>query len=226
MSKYPRITHVIYDLDGLLLDTEIFYSKVDSALVSRYGKIFDEVVKSKIAGMKAQDVARILVETLELPVSPQEYLEERQELLFELFPQALPFPGAIRLTKHLHKHGIPQAIASSSVRRSFERKITNHRDWFAIFDCIVLGDDPDVKQGKPAPDTFVIAAQRLQAKPENCLVFEDAPAGVESARAAGMSVVAIANPNFDRNLYQNANYVLNSLTEFEPKFWHLPPFDT
>ncbi len=225
MSKFPTITHVIYDLDGLLLDTEIFYSKVDRALVSRYGKIFDEVVKSKIAGMKAQDVARILVEMLELPVTPEAYLEERQVFLFELFPHALPFPGAVRLTKHLHDRGIPQAIASSSVRRSFDRKIINHCDWFAIFDCIVLGDDPDIKQGKPAPDTFAIAAQRLGAQPEHCLVFEDAPAGVAAARAAGMSVVAVANPNFDRHLYQNADRVLNSLTEFEPQLWHLPPFE-
>src|SRR6185436_1215305 len=222
---HPQITHVIYDLDGLLLATEPFYTQVTMKIVSRYGHTFDWGLKSRMIGKRAIDSARILVDALKLPIRPEEYLRERESMLAELFPTAEPMPGAVRLTLHLAKHGIPQAVASSSDRRQFELKTMRHRNWFERFQCIVLGDDPEVRRGKPAPDIFLTAAARMGAKIESCLVLEDAPSGVEAARAAGMSVVAIPNPGMSPASFGNGLLILSSLESFDPKIWGLPAFD-
>jgi HAD superfamily hydrolase (TIGR01509 family) len=224
-NERPRITHVIYDMDGLLLDTEPFYTQVTQAIVGRYGHTFDWSLKSKMIGKKAIDSARILVEALRLPITPEEYLGERTGMLATLFPSAQPMPGARRLTRHLRKQRIPQGVASSSHRSEFDLKTSQHREWFEDFQCVVLGDDPDVKRGKPAPDIFLAAAVRLGAKPEECLVFEDAPSGVEAARAAGMSVVAVPNPGMNPDALGGSDQVLPSLESFEPSDWNLPVFD-
>lgn len=220
----PPITHVIFDLDGLLLDTETLNVKVNQTIVQRYGKTFDLSVKAKIAGRSTLDSAQILVEMLQLPLTAEAYVKERQALIYDLYPQAKPLQGALRLTHHLHRHQIPQGVASSSTRHHFNLKTTAHRQWFSLFDCIVLGDDPALKRSKPAPDIFWLAAERLGASPEHCLVFEDAVAGMEAAIAAGMSVVVVPAPDLDPQLYREAHQILPSLEAFEPQRWQLPPF--
>ena len=219
------ITHVVYDMDGLLLDTERFYSQVTQTIVGRYGHTFDWSLKSRMIGKKAIDSARILVEALKLPIAPEEYLREREAHLDVLFPTVEPMPGAMRLTTHLARHGIPQAVASSSRRRDFELKVSRHGEWFACFQSVVLGDDPEVIHGKPAPDIFLVAAKRLGVRPDQCLVLEDAPSGVEAARAAGMPVVAVPNPGMNHEAMSGANQVLSSLESFNPAFWGLPSYE-
>lgn len=221
---YKPITHVIYDLDGLLLDTESLHERVNREMARRYGKIFDLSLKLEIAGRPTLDSATIIVDLLKLPITPETYLEERKKLLYPLYPQARPLPGAIRLTNHLYRQKIPQGIATSSSSHHFEMKTTHHREWLRIFDCWVLGDDPELKRGKPAPDIFLLAAQRLGATAEQCLVFEDSLAGMEAAKKAGMAVVAIPHPDFDRELYRDADQILTCLSEFQPQLWHLPNF--
>ncbi|OZH53097.1 HAD family hydrolase [Hydrocoleum sp. CS-953] len=224
MNDFPKITHIIYDLDGLLLDTESIHAQVNTEITSRYGKIFDKHIKCKITGRKSIDSARAIVELLELPVTPENYLQQRNSLTYQRFPEAKPMPGAVRLTQHLYNNKIPQAVATSSSREPFNLKTKNHQEWFQLFDYIVVGDDPNLKRGKPAPDIFLIAAERLDVSPENCLVFEDSLAGMEAALAARMSVVVVPDPDMDKNLFHSAHQILNSLTEFQPHLWQLPSF--
>jgi pseudouridine-5'-monophosphatase len=219
MSRQRSITHVIYDMDGLLLDTERFYTAATRVICERYGKVFDWTLKARMMGRRSLDSARTLTEALELPLSPAEYLEARRGLLDELFPRAEPLPGALELTRRLAGRGVPQAVASSSDRRTFDLKTGRHRGWFELFACIVLGDDPAIREGKPAPDIFLVAAERLEADPARCLVFEDSPAGVTAARAAVMAVIAVPDPNMDRTAYGDADAVLSSLTDFDPRAW-------
>ena len=225
MAAPRRATHVIYDMDGLLLDTERFYTEVNSIIAERYGRRFDWSLKSKMLGKKATDSAKIIVADLGLPLTPEQYIAEREPLLEGRFPMAQPMPGALRLTRHLHAHDVPQGVASSSDRRLFGLKTSRHREWFSIFECVMLPDNPSVTHGKPAPDLFLAAARALGASPAGCLVFEDAPAGIEAARAAGMSVVAVADPRLDAELFEGADEVLRSLEEFELEKWGLPPYD-
>jgi pseudouridine-5'-monophosphatase len=219
-----RIEYVIFDNDGLLLDTEPFYTRAHEVLAARFGKVFDWTVKSRMIGLRAEDSARVVIEGLGLPLSVPEYLEARRGMLDELFPETEPMPGAVRLSRHLYRHGIPMAVATSSDRRHFELKITRHREWFRIFSSVVTGDDPAVGRGKPAPDIFLLAARTIGADPRRCLVFEDSPAGVEAALAAGMCVVAVPDPHMDEAAYGGAHQVIRSLEEADLPAWGLPPF--
>jgi pseudouridine 5'-phosphatase len=221
----PVITHIIYDNDGLLLDTEPFYTKAHEIIAARYGKVFDWTIKSKMIGLRAEDSANILINALELPLSVPDYLEARKHLLAEMFPQSDPLPGAVRLTAHLHRAGIPQAVATSSDRYNFDLKITKHQEWFQIFQIVVTGDDPEIKRGKPNPDIFLLTAERMKASPSGCLVFEDSPAGIDAARAAGMYAVAVPDPHMADSAYPNAHQLIRDLNDIDLGSWGLPPFE-
>ena len=221
---YKSITHVIYDMDGLLLDTESLHERVNSKVAQRYGKTFTIEAKMVIAGRATLDSARVLVDLLQLPMSAEEYLVERNKLLYPLYSQTKIMPGTVELIKHLASHNIPQAIASSSSQHHFDLKTINHQSWLKLLQNTTLGDDPEIKQGKPAPDIFLLAAKRLNAPPESCLVFEDSVAGMQAAIAAGMSIVAIPDPVFERDLFKDADLILSSMQEFEPEKWKLPGY--
>ena len=222
MTAFAKIKAILYDMDGLLLDTENFYTDVTQQIVSRYGKNFNWSIKSQMLGRPALESARTLVRVLELPIRPEDYLTERKALLNQRFPEAEAMPGAIELTQRMKLAGVLQAVATSSTKEAYTLKTTKHQKWFAGFDAIVTGDHPDIQNGKPAPDIFLVAARKLGVAPGECLVFEDAPAGVEAARAAGMSVVVVPDPQMDQKLVKDADQKLNSLLEFEPSDWSLP----
>ncbi|KAJ6355425.1 hypothetical protein OIU77_005920 [Salix suchowensis] len=185
------ITHVIFDMDGLLLDTEKFYTEVQEIILARYNKTFDWSLKAKMMGKKAMESARIFVEETGISdsLSAENFLVEREAMLQNLFPTSDLMPGASRLIKHLHAKGIPIAVATGSHKRHFALKTQRHGGLFSLMHHIVLGDDPEVKQGKPSPDVFLAAARRFEGGPVDplkILVFEDAPAGVLAAKNAGM----------------------------------------
>jgi pseudouridine-5'-monophosphatase len=213
---------VIFDMDGLLLDTECIYTVAISEVVGRYGKVFEPSLKARLMGRPAMDSARDTVSALDLPVSAEEFLAERDVLLHALFPNADSKPGAQALVTHLHRHGVKQGVATSSPRTLYDLKVHRHRDWFGLFDCIVAVEDLPVPRGKPAPDVFLAAARKLGTDPAECLVFEDSPAGVRAAIAAGMAVIAIPPPEIERAGIAGADEVLDSLEAFRPERWGLP----
>ncbi|MFL2738908.1 MAG: HAD family hydrolase [Deltaproteobacteria bacterium] len=221
----PEISCIIYDMDGLLLDTEGIYTEVTQDIVSEYGKVFDWSIKKKIIGRRSIDAAKIIVESLDLPITPQDYLNSRKDVLLERFRDTKALPGAKALTKHFNQRGIPQAIATSSSSPIFEAKYEKHKKWFSQFEQIIRGDDPQLKEGKPAPDIFLLAAKRIGVAAEKCLVFEDAPSGTEAALAAGMSVVVVPDPNMDHKFYKNASQIISSLKDFDPEYWGLPKYN-
>lgn len=131
--------------------------------------------------------------------------------------------------RHLHKHNIPFAVATGSGRQGYDSKITNHKDLFQLVSHTVTNDDPHLERCKPAPDIFQLASSRFATppkSPDDVLVFEDAPNGVAAARAAGMNVVMVPDKRVDKAKCSQAHLVLNSLEEFDPAAWGLPPFDS
>ena len=214
MPKLSRpATHVIFDMDGVLLDTERFYTEVTQAIVGRFGKTFDWSLKSNMVGRPAIESARYLVGALDLPITPEQYLAEREAALEALMPEAEPMAGARELTDALARRGIPLGLATSSDRRFFALKTQRHGPWFARFSAVVLGDDPRLERGKPAPDIFLLAARELGADPRGCVVVEDSPVGVEAARAAGMQVLAVLYPGMDPSRLAGADLLVGSLRE-------------
>jgi pseudouridine-5'-monophosphatase len=205
-------THVIFDLDGVLLDTEPLYTRATQEIVDEWGKVFDWSVKGDMIGRSSLGGARYLVETLGIPLAPEEYLNRRGPILDALFPSAEPMPGARELVECLAGTNVPLAVATSSERYQYELKVSRH-DWFRLFQVVVCGDDPRIRELKPAPDIFLLCAKELGADPAQCVVFEDSLAGVTAGRAAGMYVVALPDPAMDKSRYTEADLVINGFEQ-------------
>jgi len=225
LSNSNPVDGVLFDLDGLLLNTELIYTRVSQEIVSRYGKTFDWSVKANMIGRPAIDSSRHLVETLGIPMSPEEYLEEREELLRKYLPECNPLSGAERIVRHFHQHKIPIAIATSSSLELYKIKVQRHHSWIDLFEVVITSDDPSVRRGKPSPDIFLIAASKLGIKASRTLVFEDAPSGLAAGKAAGMRVIAIPDPNMDKSRYQGAEQILDGLSDFDPTRFGLPDYN-
>jgi pseudouridine 5'-phosphatase len=166
-------------------------------------------------GRDARFSARFLLDALDVPMTPEEFLAERRPILESLLAASPALRGAEAFVRALHTRGVPMAVATSSERALFELKTRAH-EWFALFDAVVCGDDPRVGARKPSPDIFLVAARELGATPGACLVFEDSPAGVEAALAAGMRVVALPDPSLGAEHCRGAHRIATGWHELSP----------
>ncbi|CAD6999353.1 probable pseudouridine-5'-phosphatase isoform X2 [Ceratitis capitata] len=229
MCEFKKVTHCIFDMDGLLLDTEEVYEEIVRQIAGSFNKSYPHDVRVKMLGSTELKSAQIAVSELELPISVEEYLSIFTKKCKEMLGHSPLMKGAERLLRHLHAHNIPIALATSSGEHMVEIKITNHGEVFSLFHHRVCGStDPEVKEGKPSPDIFLIAASRFPDKPDpsKCLVFEDAPNGVTAALSAGMQVVMVPDVRMSEELRKGATKVLKSLEDFRPEEFGLPPFPT
>ena len=159
------------------------------------------------------------------PLAPsvEEMRTRWESLLNAMCGSVRACPGAAELVERLHRSGMPLAIATSSRRASVERKrAAGHGGMFGRMGHVLCGDDDGVGRGKPAPDVYLEAARRLGVAPEECLVFEDALAGVRAGAAAGCRVVAVPDARMGREefLAAGADEVLGGgLPDFDEARW-------
>ncbi|CAF1127961.1 unnamed protein product [Didymodactylos carnosus] len=223
------ITHCIFDLDGLLLDTESIYTECLQKMLTPYGKNFTTDMKVKMMGKSTLEAGQLLIRELELPMTDDEFLVKSNELYIEAFPDAQLMQGVQRLIEYLAKNNIPIAIATGSDEHLFELKTRNHRELFKLFDPIICTNATEVRKTKPEPDIFLEAARKFKQPPlsmSQCLVFEDAENGVQAALAAEMKVVLVPSlplAAYSSNLVKQATVVLDKLTNFDPEMFGLPP---
>jgi len=212
----------------LLLETESRYEHAINKICEKYGSVYSLDAKRQTLGRTARGAAESVITNCNLPISIDQFVEEIEEIYPEVFKEPVEFmPGAERLVKHLKGHNIPIAIATSSKNSTFKLKSKHHPDFFPLFSHIVRGsDDPEVKNGKPAPDIFIIAANRFSSPPTDmnkCLVFEDSANGVKAGRAAGMQVVWVPPSCVEKSSAQ-ATLIVDSLEEFDPALFGLPAY--
>jgi len=201
---------VLFDMDGVLLDTEAIYTEATRRVLGPLADKFDWRIKERMMGRAPLEAARILIEAVGAPFTPAEYNLLKKPILLELFRNSPAKPGAEALVCELKTRGMPLAVATSSDRTYFDIKTMSH-PWFSSFDAVVCGSDAEVARHKPAPDIFLVAARKLGLAPSRTLVFEDSVAGVEAARRAKVKrVVALPDPQLDKNLLQGAHFTLAS----------------
>lgn len=224
---FPSVTHVIFDLDGTLLNTEYIYENAFHEICQSFGKEYPWDVRMKVMGAPEPRGAEICITELGLPTTIEHFLELLEKITKKEFGNLSLMPGAAELIRHLHESNVPFCLATSSGKAVAELKMSSHQKLFDLHHHKVMGStDPEVKNGKPAPDIFFIAAERFpdQPNPSKCLVFEDSPNGVTAAIAAGMQCVMVPDKCIEEDKRKEATIVLESLEHFQPENFGLPPF--
>jgi pseudouridine 5'-phosphatase len=139
--QLAHFSHVIFDLDGVLLDTEKLYTQATQEVVGVFGKTFDWSLKSRMMGRDELDAARVLVAELGLPITAEEYLARQLPIAEALFRVAEELPGAEAFVASLCERGHVLAVGTSSTLRLYQMK-TEHHAWFSRFSAVVSGDHP------------------------------------------------------------------------------------
>jgi HAD superfamily hydrolase (TIGR01509 family) len=190
----PPPAACLFDLDGLLLDTEPLHSQAWSEASRHFGLELGPEQLLALRGRRRLDCAEQVRQWMALDArnvpSIEQLLAVRQPIAEALLPQAPPMPGAINLIEACQTRGIPMALVTSSSRAAVALKEAPH-PWLAAIALRVHGDDPELAAGKPAPDPYLLAAGRLQVEASACWAFEDSPAGANAATAAGCRVYVL-----------------------------------
>jgi HAD superfamily hydrolase (TIGR01509 family) len=207
------IEAVIFDMDGVLLDGEPLHFAASRSLLGEFGHELHLATYQRWIGQTFATIWPDLQRRFALRVSAEEYAHRYStRVLAQYAAHSAPLPGARELLEGLEEARMPCALASSSRREWVEAALGTLG--FAPFFCeTVTGDE--VSAGKPDPEIYRTAAERLGVAPGRCLVIEDAPVGIASARAAGMSVVAVRTEMTAGLALDGAARIIDSLTEFE-----------
>ena len=184
-----NIRSVIFDLDGTLVDSMWLWHDIDVEFLEQRGLTLPETYQHDIEGMSFTETAVYTRELFHLSESVEELKEIWNRMAIEKYTYEVPFkPGAEEFLKHCKKQGISAGIATSNSRELVAAGAKAlHLDRY-IQEIVTACE---VKHGKPAPDVYLEAAERLGVKPEHCLVFEDVPMGIMAGKNAGMRVCAV-----------------------------------
>ena len=206
------IEAVIFDLDGVILQTEELWDEVRGRYVRERGGRYDEEAQRAMMGMSAPEWSRYLHEELGVPRTPEQISADIVRLMEARYRDELPLiPGAREAVERLAGRW-PLGLASSSNRPLIDAALElSGLDRF--FTATVSSEE--VARGKPAPDVYLEAARRLGVDPERCVAVEDSHSGIRSAKSAGMRVIAIPNRSFppDPDALAAADLVLDSIDE-------------
>ena len=204
-----RIAAVIFDMDGVLVDSEPLHLRATQAALGARGTSYSERDNRAFFGATDVELLRVLRILFDLPQATTALVEAKTAHLIALIrAEARPLPGVPGVPLWLRNSGLRLALASSS-RWPVIQAVLETVGLDGAFDAVVSGDE--VARGKPAPDGFLMAARRLGVEPDRCLVVEDSRNGVLAGKAAGMVVAAVPCPATSHEDFSAADLVLPSL---------------
>jgi HAD superfamily hydrolase (TIGR01509 family) len=215
MGAHVHVQAVVFDLDGVLLDSEQVWDEIREQLARERGGTWSDTAQKDMMGMSSPEWSRYMHERVGLPESPEEINAEVVRRLQARYAEELPLlPGAVEAVHRLAARW-PLGLATSSNRPVIDT-VLEAAHLTPFFAATVSSEE--VARGKPAPDVYVEAARRLGVDPRRAAAIEDSHNGIRSARAAGMRVVAIPNPHFPPgDALDEADVVLSSLDELTPE---------
>jgi HAD superfamily hydrolase (TIGR01509 family) len=215
------IEAIVFDLDGLLIDSEQVWSDVRRELVIERGGEWHDGAQQEMMGMSSIEWSRFMSEELRVPMPPDQISEEVVRRLASRYRSRLPLlPGAREAVGRLAARW-PLGLASSSNRQLIDL-VLEVADLVSCFEVTLSSEE--VARGKPAPDVYLEAARRLGIEPSHCAAIEDSHNGMLSASAAGMQVIAIPNRTFPpgEEALAAAARILHSLAELTPEVVEAP----
>lgn len=211
---------VIFDMDGVLIDSEPMWQQAELDVFGRLGVTLQPHQTKQTAGMTTRAVTEYWYQQ-----SPWQgvSLSETEAAVISQVAQSIASrgeakKGVLRLLQQLQQQQLPAALATNSSQYLMDTTLDTLaiRHYFAAHCCVEM-----VAQGKPAPDIYLLAANKLGVAPADCLVFEDSYTGISAAKAAGMTVVAIpAAEEWHHEKFGIADAKIRCLTEFDMRLWH------
>lgn len=209
LARQPRA--VVFDLDGLMFNTEELYQDVGTEMLRRRGKTFDAELLDGMMGRPANAALQLMIDYHALTCTVSELMAETDSIFATLLEDRLQqMPGLSDLLVALERAEIPKAIATSS-GPAFVRRVLDHFDLGPRFEFVLTCDD--VRDGKPHPEIYLLAAQKLGVAPAEMLVLEDSQNGCRAAVAAGAIVVAVPGGHSLRHEFPGAALIAESLAD-------------
>jgi HAD superfamily hydrolase (TIGR01509 family) len=211
----PMIDAIVFDLDGVLVDSEPVWERVRRGLVAERGGHWAPDAQRRLMGMSTREWARYLSDDLGVGLPPEEVAALVVDRMAARYRERIPFlPGAVEAVSRLAARW-PLGLASSAPAALIETVLqaADLRSYFTV-----TMSTEQVPHGKPAPDIYLAVAARLDAAPSNCAAVEDSSNGLRSAAAAGLHVIAIPHPRYppDPDALAVASLVLPALTDLTP----------
>ncbi len=205
------IKAVIFDLDGVLVESEHLHIEAEKQTLLKYGVRISSEELHRYTGTTASFMFTELIKKYKLNTTFKKMFDEKEKILFNLLRDNVkPTQGVMQLLMKLKRENIKLAIASSS-----HKKLINHilkqMDVTEYFDFVVSSED--VAYGKPDPEIFLKAASGLNVDPDECLVIEDSKLGVEAAKKAGMKCVGYRNPHSGNQDLSEADIVIDNFSK-------------
>lgn len=201
---------LVFDMDGLMIDSEGLYFEVEREMAREFGQVAEDALMWKMMGRSPLESMRIFARELRLPASPEDLLTARQARVEKkMLSEVLPMKGLYEIIETFHEK-LKLAISTSSPRRfvdiALEKLRLEH-----IFDVIQTHED--VTKGKPEPDIYLKAAEKLEVRPGECIVLEDSHNGALAARRAGCYCIAIPNEYTKEQDFSFVHHIAEDLLE-------------